>query len=304
MKKAILFLVALLLISASTYALEPVQNDTTIRFKDKIVELEDSIGQMKVKVYDLQGNEYNKLYEGIFADGKSYEKWTVLEEIGLSLPFMPQTKKAKRGRMEPHWAGIGLGFANISDAQYNLNNIDGISLKSESSKEFYINLFEKILPIYRNNLGLTTGLGFNWRSYYLDYNTHFNEVDGVTALYDAPAGVEYNYSRLRTFHLTIPLLLEWQPTLGNNHKFFMTAGVIGGINTSASQKVKYKDSSNNTVRDVVAKGLNVAPINIDFHGQIGYGAWSVYAKYSPFSIFQSQKGPDVRSVSVGAMLNF
>lgn len=304
MKKANIFLVALLLMSASTFAQEVAQNDTTIRFKDKIVELEDSIGQMKVKVYDLQGNEYNKLYEGIFADGKSYEKWTVMEEIGLSLPFMHQTKKSKPGRMEPHWAGMGLGFANISDAQYKLNNINGISLKSESSKEFYINLFEKILPLYRNNLGLTTGLGFNWRNYYLDYNTHFNEVDGVTTLYDAPAGVEYTYSRLRTFHLTVPLLLEWQPTFGSNRKFFMTAGVIGGINTFASQKVKYKDANDNTVRDVVAKGLNVAPVTVDFHGQIGYGGWSVYAKYSPFSIFQSQKGPEVRSVSVGAMLNF
>ena len=43
---------------------------------------------------------------------------------------------------------------------------------------------------------------------------------------------------------------------------------------------------------------------LDFCGQIGYGMWSVFAKYSPFSIFQNDKGPEVRSVSLGAVLNF
>ena len=177
-------------------------------------------------------------------------------------------------------------------------------MKSESSNEFFFNLIEKILPIYRNNLGLTTGLGFNWRNYFLDMNKHFSEVNGITTVLDAPAGIDYEFSRLRTFHVTIPLLLEWQPNFGKSQKFFVSAGVVGGVNTFASHKVKYKDSNNSTIRKVEGKGLNVAPVSLDFHGQIGYGAWNVYAKYSPFSIFQSQKGPDVRAVSIGAMLNF
>lgn len=134
-----------------------------------------------------------------------------------------------------------LGLANISDAGYKLNNIDGVSLKSESSNEFYFNLIEKILPIHKNNLGITTGLGFDWHNYFLDNNTHLLEVNDVTDVYPAPAGVNYEYSRLRTFHITVPLMLEWQPTFGQNHKFFVTGGVVGGVNTFASYKVKYKD---------------------------------------------------------------
>jgi hypothetical protein len=136
-------------------------------------------------------------------------------------------------------------------------------------------------------------------------NQHLVENEtGVTEVSDAPAGINYEYSRLRTFHITIPLLLEWQPSFGRNQKLFVTAGVIGGVNTFASYKVKYKDANDNTIRDVEGKGMNVAPVSLDFHGQIGYGSWNVYAKYSPFSIFQSQKGPEVRAVSIGAMLNF
>lgn len=304
MKKIIPFILGLFVTTSVLFASGELQNDTIIQFNNKIIQLEDSIGQIRVKVFDNDSTPYKPVYEGVFADGKSYEKWTVMEEIGLQLPFMNKLKGHRKYSMEPHWAGIGWGFANISDKNYNFNNINGVSLRSESSNEFFFNLIEKILPIYRNNLGLTTGLGFNWRNYFLDMNTHLVEVNGVTGVYDAPAGVKYEYSRLRTFHITVPLLLEWQPTFGNNQKLFVTAGVIGGVNTFASYKVKYKDANDNTIRNVEGKGLNVAPVSLDFHGQIGYGAWNVYAKYSPFSIFQSQKGPDVRAVSVGAMLNF
>jgi hypothetical protein len=55
---------------------------------------------------------------------------------------------------------------------------------------------------------------------------------------------------------------------------------------------------------VESKGLNVAPITLDYMAQIGYGKWSVYAKYSPFGLFQAQKGPAVQAVSLGATLNF
>jgi len=76
------------------------------------------------------------------------------------------------------------------------------------------------------------------------------------------------------------------------------------VNTSASFKVKYIDANGNTVTAVESNGLNTAPLSLDFLGQIGFGTFNVYAKYSPFSIFQSEKGPNVRAVSLGVVLNF
>lgn len=306
MKKIIPFLIGFLLGLAQIVDAQILTNDTTLQYKNKTINLQDSVGQMKVTVFDNESNPYKKVYEGVFTDDKSYEKWTVVEELGIQLPFLNKlgSKKKKDYKMEAHWAGIGWGFANISDAGYKLNNIDGVSLKSESSNEFYFNLIEKILPIYKNNLGITTGLGFNWHNYFLDNNTHLLEVNDVTDVYPAPAGVNYEYSRLRTFHITVPLMLEWQPTFGRNHKFFVTGGVVGGVNTFASYKVKYKDPNGNSVKLVESKGLNIAPLSLDFIGQLGYGDWSIYAKYAAFSMFQSGKGPDVRGVSLGAMLNF
>ena len=306
MKKFIPLILGFLIGCLPVLSAEGTQNDTTVHFNKKLIQVQDSVGQVKIKVFDTDSVPYKSVYEGIFSDGKSYEKWTVMEELGIQLPFLNNKyrKSHHNYSMKAHWSGIGWGFANIADRNNNINNINGISLKSESTNEFFINLFEKILPVYRNVIGLTTGVGFDWHNYYLDMNTHLLEVDGVTNIYPAPAGVNYEYSRLRTFHITVPLFLEWQPTFGKNHEFFVTGGVIGGVNTFADYKINYVDANGNTVTKVESNGLNTAPLSLDFCGQIGYGCLNVYAKYSPFSIFQSGKGPDVRAVSLGMVLNF
>lgn len=307
MKK--LFALALIAVLTTTMATANDLNvpaDTTVRYNNKIIQIRDSVDQTKVMVFDTNSTPYNKIYEGIFTDGKSSEKWTVAEELGFDWPILKKltSKKRSHRKMEAHWAGIGWGFANIADGDYVLNNIDGVSLKSELSNEFYFNMFEKILPIFNNNLGITSGLGVSWHNYFLDNNTHLLEKNNVTDVYPAPAGVTYESSRLRVFQINVPLFLEWQPTFGNNRKFFVTAGVVGGVNTAASYRIKYVDADNRKINTVESKGLNIAPLSLDYMAQIGYGAWSIYAKYSPFSMFQTNKGPNVRAVSLGATLNF
>ena len=306
MKKIILFMMALFVAFSISEAAEQNQNDTTFHFNKKIIHVQDSIGQVKVKVFEATNKDsipYKVVYEGQFAEEKTFEKWTVVEEIGLQIPFLGKSNERHQGKMEPHWAGIGWGFANISNASFKINNIDGVSLKSGSSSEFFVNLIEKILPIYKNKLGITTGLGFNWRTYSLDYNTHFVNNNGLTNVYDAPVGVKYEYSKLKTAHITLPVLLEWQPG-GLDDDFFVSVGVICGVKTYSVSKIKFKNESGDMIKRVEDKGLNVSPLSLDYYAQIGYGSFNVFAKYSPFSIFESGKGPDVRAVSLGLVLDF
>ena len=306
MKKIILFMMALFVAFSISEAAELNQNDTTFHFNKKIIHVQDSIGQVKVKVFEATNKDsipYKVVYEGQFAEEKTFEKWTVVEEIGLQIPFLGKSNERHQGRMEPHWAGIGWGFANISNPSFKINNIDGVSLKSGSSSEFFVNLIEKILPIYKNKLGITTGLGFNWRTYSMDYNTHFVNNNGLTDVYDAPVGVKYEYSKLKTAHITLPVLLEWQPG-GLDDDFFVSVGIICGVKTYSVSKIKFKNESGDMIKRVEDKGLNVSPLSLDYYAQIGYGSFNVFAKYSPFSIFESGKGPDVRAVSLGLVLDF
>ncbi|MBB3187301.1 PorT family protein [Microbacter margulisiae] len=312
MKKIIFLSFLILVIGSSVFASNLAPADTTILFNHKLIKVEEENDQIKVNVYNATTLSdtvpEKKLYEGIYSNGKSYEKWTVMEELGIQLPSFLNGggKKHKHfgSAMKPHWAGFGIGFSNLTDGSFHMTNVDGITLKADQSTEWFINLFQHIIPLYNNNLGLTTGLGMSWYTFRLDDNTHLVDVNGVTQVAPAPAGINYQYSRLKVTYLTIPALLEWQPFEGRAHAIYLSAGVVAGIKTFSSYKVCYNDASGHTVNNVEARGLNTNPISINYMGQIGIGSISVYAKYSPTNLFQSGKGPSVRPVSLGLILHF
>lgn len=283
--------------------------DTTVRFNQKTVYINDSIGQLTVRVMDENSNEYKKVYEGIFSDEQSYEQFNVMQEIGFHIPFVKKkhtkNKSYKCNYMTPHWAGFGFGFLTLADDNMNIGQTGDIPLNKGKSNEIILNVLEGILPIGGNVFGITSGFGLNWRNFHLDKNSHLLQQDAITKVYDAPAGITYRYSRLRTLHLTIPLLFEWQPRLGrNNRNFYVTAGVVGGWNVMATYRVKYDDATGKKVSILESRGLQTNPLTLDAMIQIGYGCIGFYAKYSPIGVFQKGKGPQVNAASLGCMINF
>ena len=304
MKKIIVATIVFLIGLLQAKATNSTTTDTTYIYNNKVVKIDDNEGKIKVQVFDSVNNEYKQVFEGVYSDSKSFEKWTVADEWGLNLPLLNKIKKRERKRMEPHWAGIGWGFASFTDGGLSPNSAAGLSLRAEKSNEFYINPIEKIIPVIGNNLGITTGFGMHWGNYHFDNNTHLVETNSVVNVEPAPAGINYSFSRFRTFGLSVPLLLEFQTKLNTNHLIFLSAGVVGGVNTYSSYRVKYKNPNGGKVNDVESKNLNVSPLSIDYMVQIGYGSWSIFAKYAQFSIFQKDKGPVAHPVSLGATLNF
>ena len=305
MKKTIL-ISAFVILAVSLIKAEELPADTTFQYNGKYIKVEEDNEQIKVKVFEKEASNdtvsYKQLYEGIFSDEKSYEKWTVQEAIGFNIPFL--TPKKKKHRMEPHVEGIGIGFANIADKSFNMTEVNGVSLNAGSSSEWFFNLFNKILPVYRNNLGIATGVGMSWLNLRLDKNTHFVDVNGVTEVYSAPEDIRYSLSRLMVVRINIPLMLEWQPTIAGKHKAFLSAGVVGGVRTFSSYKVKYNSPAGKKKTIVEDRGLNTAPLSLDYMVQAGYGSVGIYAKYSPFSVFLSNKGPNIHAVSLGVMCYF
>ena len=81
MKKIIPFLIGFLLGLAQIVDAQTLTNDTTLQYKNKTIHLQDSIGQMKVIVFDNDSTPYKKVYE----------------------VFLPTTKATKNG---PWWKNL------------------------------------------------------------------------------------------------------------------------------------------------------------------------------------------------------
>jgi len=142
MKKMIL-VSAFVLFTACLVKAEVLPTDTTFQYAGKCIKVEEGNDQIKVKVFEKDASNdtvsYKQLYEGIFSDEKSYEKWTVQESLGFDIPFLTK-KKRHSTRMTAHWSGIGLGFANLADRSFNMTDVNGVNLDAGSSFEWFLNI--------------------------------------------------------------------------------------------------------------------------------------------------------------------
>jgi len=278
---------------------DPLAADTTITVDSKRIEVKESGDRLKVRVYEITEEDGviddEMVFEGHYKDGKSYERRK--HSINIPLPTWDRDFNA-------HWAGFGMGFANVADGSFHFNDIDGVSLRSGKSFEYNLNFFEKSFLLSRKaNIAIVTGAGMRWSRYRIDTNSYFKEVDGITILHPAPEGVKYTASRLNITSLTIPILLEWQTRNKRNDDFFISAGVVGVVKTISSSRVTYKNKEGKRRSDKMDGGMNIRPITMDFLFQAGYDWIGVYAKYSPVRLFESGKGPRIHPVSIGLHLH-
>lgn len=305
MKNFKLVAVFTLLFAGNSFIWSIEHQDTTIYFNDKIIHISDSIDQIRVKVSTQGDNKvdtFKTVFEGLYSDKKTYERWSVTENWGIQIPFVTNRmrKNKQHQEMTPHWAGYGMGFATMTNGSL-YNNVDGMDLVLGRSIEVNFNIAEHITPIFFDIIGLTSGVGFSIRKYQMDNSLFLKEINNVVGIY-SNSPLEYDYSKLVNCYLTAPLLLELQLFKNRINSPYLAAGVIGGIRLSSMFKSKYYTTSGTTIR-TKSKGMNVLPLTMDYVVMGGHGNFSVYFKYSPFQLFEKDKGPEVQHASIGFMLD-
>lgn len=206
---------------------------------------------------------------------------------GSSYNFLFSWKKKKR--LSSHWNGFGMGFMNYSD-------VPNGSLKVSKSHNFTVNLFDYHNQIGKTNWMFVSGIGTEWSRYHFDENAALTKVDGITVFQPAPEGINYKSTKLLAYYITIPLLLEYQTS-----NFHVSGGVVGFLKYYSKSQVKYYDDGEKIVKNM-GRDLNIRPIDMKLRLQVGIDDISVYAYYSPFSIFGKDKGPDLKTYTIGVML--
>ena len=113
-----------------------------------------------------------------------------------------------------------------------------------------------------------------------------------------PEGAFVKFSRLKTFDLTVPLLLEYQ-SVASRGKFFISAGGVLNFKTHASLLTRY-ELEGKKIKET-AEDLHQNPVTVDIMGMVGYNHLAAYVKYSPFHICQTRYAPEMQSLSAGVV---
>jgi hypothetical protein len=203
----------------------------------------------------------------------------------------------KKGKVtKPHWNGMGIALANF-DGKNDIN----ADLSISTSYSFIINTIDYKISLSRHWL-LVSGMGLDFTRYHFKNNVGLTVVNGNAQFVEAQDET-YKSSKLITYYITIPLLLEYQTRLANRHLFYISGGIIGYIKYYSKSQIDVNVLNGVEARNL-GRDLNILPANGRLTLQAGINDIGFYAYYSPFSIFEKDKGPDIKPIGIGIMFNF
>ncbi len=203
-----------------------------------------------------------------------------------------------------HWGGIDLGMNLLMDADGNIDFSDEsewLNLDYRRSFSWDLNLYEQKIRIVKDYVGIITGLGVGIRSYgFRDSVEIYSSKDTTFGAYNPD--ITYRTNKLRTTHLKVPLLLEFNTSNDNSKSFHIAAGVVGGWRVGAVTKQKY-EIDDKEVKTKVRGDYNLSPFTLDASVRVGFKNFTVFANYGLTPFFKEGKGPELYALNVGLALS-
>jgi len=206
--------------------------------------------------------------------------------------------------IKAHWGGLEFGPTILLNDNMKSSFPNQPYWENDPARSFSwnLNFAEHKFKIYKNYVGVTTGLGINWTQIGLrQYRLQASDT-AVIGVYDSV--VTYDKNKLLGVYLTAPLMVEFCSNGdGDDDGFYLSAGVIGGVRIASSTRYyvsKDKEEYNGKTRG--AFGLNA--FRADAAIKLGYGDFGLFANYALIPIFDTDKTVAVHPLTLGMTLNF
>jgi len=202
-----------------------------------------------------------------------------------------------------HWAGFEIGILNFINSNMSLasaEEMDYLVVVPEKTMSYGLNIFEYDVALSKSGkFGLATGAGLEWNSLALKNNINlFEDENGIIqAEYVDPNLTKYIKNHLNVAYVTIPVLFEYQTPI-KYHKFYISAGVTGGIKAWSKQKQKWEENGQK-YKNKKTDDFKLASFRYSATARIGYGDVGLFINFSPVAFFKENAGPELYPIAVG-----
>ena len=201
------------------------------------------------------------------------------------------------------WQGVDIGFISTNKSDQWSNNVI-------QSTSIGLNVFEHKIPLFKQYIGITTGLGFNFKTYtfgddysFMSTDSTINLVTGNPSLYDTNSTVKY--STLNQWFFQIPLMLDFSTKKSQKKSISIAVGVVGGIRLYSYHGLQGKysngDKFNNIIRD--NKYFHTNLLSLDGIVRVAYGAYGLFGSYSLNGLFKKDAVEKISPISIGVTFN-
>ena len=283
MKK--LFILLLLAISATANAAEVAENDTLTILKPRKVRIITGDSIQKIKVYGREGEDKYTYESKILLVDSNYVSEESINKDTWTFDFIKSKSHGTGYPLKQRNLSSRLGFGLCYGANADYKGPQSVG----SSWEIMWTIAEIEKYGYGKHNGFSIGFGVNWRNFRIDGRSKFVKLDdGTITEENLPAGYDNDFSRIKVFSLTIPVMWKYrtkQVTFG--------LGPVFNINTYASIKNRYWDADGEKHKQMFKK-IHQRPITVDIMAEVSFHNWfSIYGKFSPMTILNSTYANDV-----------
>ena len=280
MKK--LFILLLMAISATANAAE---NDTLTILKPRKVRIITGDSIQKIKVYGREGEDKYTYESKILLVDSNYVSDESINKDTWTFDFIKSKSHGTGYPLKQRNLSSRLGFGLCYGANADYKGPQSVG----SSWEIMWTIAEIEKYGYGKHNGFSIGFGVNWRNFRIDGRSKFIKLDDGTITEEGlPAGYDNDFSRIKVFSLTIPVMWKYrtkQVTFG--------LGPVFNINTYASIKNRYWDAEGEKHKQIFKK-IHQRPITVDIMAEVSFHNWfSIYGKFSPMTILNSTYANDV-----------
>lgn len=283
MKK--LFILLLMAISATANAAEVAENDTLTILKPRKVRIITGDSIQKIKVYGREGEDKYTYESKILLVDSNYVSEESINKDTWTFDFIKSKSHGTGYPLKQRNLSSRLGFGLCYGANADYKGPQSVG----SSWEIMWTIAEIEKYGYGKHNGFSIGFGVNWRNFRIDGRSKFVKLDDGTITEEAlPAGYDNDFSRIKVFSLTIPVMWKYrtkQVTFG--------LGPVFNINTYASIKNRFLDADGEKHKQIFKK-IHQRPITVDIMAEVSFHNWfSIYGKFSPMTILNSTYANDV-----------
>ena len=283
MKK--LFILLLLAISATANAVEVSENDTLTILKPRKVRIITGDSIQKIKVYGREGEDKYTYESKILLVDSNYVSEESINKDTWTFDFIKSKSHGTGYPLKQRNLSSRLGFGLCYGANADYKGPQSVG----SSWEIMWTIAEIEKYGYGKHNGFSIGFGVNWRNFRIDGRSKFVKLDDGTITEEGlPAGYDNDFSRIKVFSLTIPVMWKYR-----TKSVTFGLGPVLNINTYASIKNRYWDADGEKHKQMFKK-IHQRPITVDIMAEVSFHNWfSIYGKFSPMTILNSTYANDV-----------
>jgi len=213
-------------------------------------------------------------------------------------------------KYDAHWAGFDLGFVSMFrlneqtnsrfDTDFGTN--DYWQIDPVKSLAINVNFLEYKFPIFKQYLGLTTGLGYGLTSLGLRNNYLIQHSDS-TVFCVSDTIQSYKTSSLTMHRFTLPLLLEFATKPGAKKSFYLAAGVIGAWRFASTSTQTGKYANGDKFNNTTSSRFNLQNFSLDATIRAGFGIFGAFAEYSLTPLFNKGSTIAIYPIRFGITIN-